>query len=494
MKKIIICIIALFCLASATWAADNFYYYRGDKLPLDVNANRIVSIAQKSEDATLSPSKGFTLVNTIADQRCLIKVYELHSSTTLQKALSSDLLPVTISLQPCYQTEDGKDIIPDGYINVKLKSASDYAILQSVAQQFNCEIIEQNPFMPLWYTLKMTAGINRNSIDIANDIYETGKFAAAEPSLSLDGEEISYDPFVKYQWGLYNAEYPDYDISISQAWNYATGRGIKIAIVDKGIDLQHQDLAANIYSMSYDTGTNSSPSKIYGPHGTHCAGIAAAVRNNGIYVAGVAPDATLMSISNSLGAGPIYAMTLANGINWAWKNGADVISCSWTCAESNLLDDAIDAAVTKGRDGKGCVFVNSAGNTSGAISHPGDYGPDVLAIANMTKDGSLDAESAHGANMFVAAPGKDIYSTMPDNQIAKMSGTSMACPHVAGVAALVLERNPRLTAAKVREIIAKNAKKIGNRAYNITKTYGSWNEYYGYGLVDAYNAVLNTPR
>ncbi len=493
MKKIITCIIVLFSLASATWAADNFYYYRGDKLPLDVNANRIVSIAQKPEDATLSPSKGFTLVNTIADQRCLIKVYELHSSTTLQKALSSDLLPVTISLQPCYQTEDGKDIIPDGYINVKLKSASDYSMLQSVAQQFSCEIIEQNPFMPLWYTLKMTAGISQYSVDIANDIYETGKFAASTPSFTFEAMEISYDPNVYEQWGLYNAEYPDYDISISQAWNYATGRGIKIAIIDHGIDMQHQDLAANIYSMSYDTETNSSPSKVYGEHGTHCAGIAAAVRNNGIQVAGVAPDAKLMSVSNALND-TNAGMKLANGINWAWKNGADIISCSWFCTKSDELDEAIDAAVTKGREGKGCVFVKSAGNTGGAISYPGDHSPDVLAIANMTIDGSLAPNSAHGANLFVAAPGKAILSTLPYNRIGSMSGTSMACPHVAGVAALVLERNPRLTAVKVREIIAKNAKKIGNRAYNITKTYGTWNEYYGYGLVDAYNAVLNTPR
>ena len=76
----------------------------------------------------------------------------------------------------------------------------------------------------------------------------------------------------------------------------------------------------------------------------------------------------------------------------------------------------------------------------------------------------------------------------------EMDGTSMACPHVAGLAALILERNPQLSAYKVREIIAKNAKKIGTYAYDTNKTFGSWNEHYGYGLIDAYKAVVNTPR
>ena len=265
----------------------------------------------------------------------------------------------------------------------------------------------------------------------------------------------------------YNAEHEGYDISVCQSWDLATGRGIKIAIVDHGIDMKHQDLAANIYPFSYDTETGTSPSKVYGKHATHCAGIAAAIRNNGIQIAGVAPDAQLMSVSNTL-FGTNGEKKLADGINWAWKNGADIISCSWWCAPNELIGEAIDAAVTKGREGKGCVFVKSAGNIRidgiEAITFPGDYSKDVLAVSNMTKDGSLSTTSCHGENMFVAAPGTHILSTIPNNMVAYKSGTSMACPHVAGVAALVLERNPSLTAAKVREIIARNTKKIGTKA------------------------------
>ncbi len=493
MKKFITFMVATFCLSLSILAQDSYYYYHGTKMPLREDATQIVSIAPKTENVSLSPSSGLTLVNTISDTRSLIKVYELSSSTTIQRVIAANTF-ASVNIQPCYKSENGNELIPNGYINVKLKSAADYSILQTVAQQKGCEIIEQNPFMPLWYNLRVKDAPGRNSVDIANAIYETGKFASAFPSFTFDAIEISYDPNVYEQWGLYNAQYEGLDISLSQAWSYATGRGIKVAVIDQGIDLNHQDLRDNIYPMSYDTESKTSPSKVYGSHGTHCAGIIAAVRNNGIQVVGVAPDAKLMSVSNSLTWSTNLESNLANGISWAWKNGADVISCSWWCEQNDLLEDAIDDAVTKGREGKGCVFVKSAGNTYGSISYPGDYSQDVLAVANMTINGTLSASSGHGTNLFVTAPGTNILSTIPNNQVAKKSGTSMACPHVAGLAALILERNPSLTAKKVREIIAKNTKKVGSISYSTNKNYGTWNEYYGYGLIDAYKAVINTPR
>ncbi len=497
MKKFI-AYIAAFCLSFSISAQDSYYYYHGSKMPLSEDATKIVSIAPKSGNVYLSPSNGVKLVSTISDTRSLIKVYELASSTTIKRIIAANS-SATVIIQPCYKSGNGNELIPNGYINVKLKSDTDYSTLQTVAQQKGCEIIEQNPFMPLWYNLRVKEAPGRNSVDIANAIFETGLFASAFPSFTFDALEISYDPDVYEQWGLYNSQHEGLDISLSQAWGYATGRGIKVAIVDQGIDLDHQDLCDNIYPLSYDTETKSSPSKLYGYHGTHCAGIVAALRNNGIQVAGVAPDAKLISVSNRLLLAPNLESNLANGINWAWQNGADVISCSWWCYENELLEDAIDNAVTKGREGRGCVFVKSAGNYSNLhptydISYPGDYSPEVLAVSNMTIDGNISSSSCYGPNLLVTAPGTNILSTMPDNQVAKKSGTSMACPHVAGLAALILERNPSLTAKKVREIIAKNTKKVGNIPYSITKTYGTWNEKYGYGLIDAYKAVINTPR
>lgn len=495
MKKSII-IMASICLSVSISAKDNYYYYNGSKIPLIEDTTKIVLIAPKSDN--VSTSNGLTLVKNISDESSQIKVYELASSVTIKHVIAAGL-SASSYIQPCYKSHHGEELIPNGYINVKLKSGEDFSILDNIATQQGCDIIAQNPFMPLWYNLKVKETQGRNSVDIANAIYESGNFESASPSFTFDAIEFSYDPDVYKQWGLYNSTYDDIDISLSQAWSYSTGRGIKVAVVDVGIDMDHQDLLDNIYPLSYDTETHTSPSLLYGDHGTHCAGIVAAVRNNGIQVVGVAPEAKLISVSNSLGGSTNMEFNLANGINWAWQNGADVISCSWWCDEDDLIKQAIDNAVTKGREGKGCVFVKSAGNYTSAhptyaISFPGDYSPDVIAVSNMTIDGSIAPKSCYGPNLLVTAPGTNILSTIPNNQISMKSGTSMACPHVAGLAALILERNPSLTAIQVREIIAKNTKKIGNIPYDTNKIYGTWNEKYGYGLIDAYKAVINTPR
>lgn len=495
MKKYIFIIMIALCVCVTAIAQNSFYYYRGTKLQLTENPQKIVIIS-KNNTSTESYA-GLTLAKSINGTKNKIRVYETVSSTANAKQLKSAVQSASgnISVTSCYINEYGKELIPTGYIHVKLLSENDRKTLENTARQYGLEIFEQNRFMPLWYSLRQSDATGMSPIEIANKIYETGLFQYSSPDFAFDALEFSYDPDNIHQWGLYNSQYEGLDISISEAWNYATGRGINIAIIDVGIETTHQDLAANIHPVSYDTETHSSPSKLYNNnHGTHCAGIAAAVRNNGIQIAGVAPDAKIMPISNRLSLSEEETIKLADGINWAWKNGADVISCSWWCMPNEAMEEAIDSAVTRGRDGKGCVFVKSAGNTSGAISYPGSYRKEVLAIASMAINGTLASSSASGDNLFVTAPGVKILSTVLNNSTAYMSGTPMAAPHVAGLAALILERNPSLTAYQVRKIIAQNTKKIGYCGYYQSKEFGTWNEHYGYGLIDAYKSVLNTPR
>ncbi|MCD8385264.1 MAG: S8 family serine peptidase [Bacteroidales bacterium] len=480
--------------AALAHAQDEFYYYHGNQIPLFSISNRVVCLTDPNTDTSFL--NGLTPVETIADTACSIKVLEIPSAMSRsQLGTIAQRNGVNANLQNCFLTEANDTLCPTGYINVKLNASSDYPLLRTFAIRYDCAVAGHNRFMPLWYTIRVQEETTLGSVEIANALYETGLFAAVTPCFWFDPLEISYDPNVYDQWNLYNPTYEGIDISASKAWDYATGHGVKIAVIDQGVELTHADLAANIYPLSYDAYTDSSPSGLYGDHGTHCAGIAAAVRNNNVQIAGVAPDAQIMSVSALNGPTSNGMLVMSDAINWAWKNGADILSCSWSCRNRNeLIENAIDSAVCRGRQGKGCIFVKSAGNTGDSITFPGGYSEDVIAVGNLTSAGIINDGSCHGPNLLVCAPGTDILSTVLNDAIDYNTGTSMACPHVSGVAALILERNPNLTAQQVRAIMASNAKKVGPLSYDTVKAYGTWNEYYGYGLIDAYQSIINTPR
>ena len=127
------------------------------------------------------------------------------------------------------------------------------------------------------------------------------------------------------------------------------------------------------------------------------------------------------------------------------------------------------------------------------MKYPANCNDTILAVGAIKNDGSRADFSHYGAALDIVAPGVNVLSTLPHNKTGYNDGTSMACPHVAGVAALILERNSELTATQVNSIINGNAKKIEGVDFDVTKSDGTWNEEYGYGLVDAYSAVINTP-
>ena len=370
-------------------------------------------------------------------------------------------------------------------------------MLTSYAEKYRFTIVRQNSFMPLWYILAVTQDCDKNVLQCANTLWESGDFAASEPDLCSKKLTYSNDPLYNQQWGLHNSYHPDIDISVSSAWNYATGKNIKIAILDDGVVRNHKDLESNIGSLYYDALYDStSDYRVYGEHGTHCAGIAAAVKDNGKLIAGVAPDATIVPINNRLDIMfPVLSGCWANGINWAIEHDVDVISCSWGALSSEILDNAIQNALTNGRHGKGCVVVFAAGNDSiDSISYPANCNDKILVVGAIDSTGVKATSSNYGTGLDLVAPGVDILSTVFNDTVGYKSGTSMACPHVAGVAALILERNSELTVDQVNSIICSNTKKVPNLSnYTELNSYGSWSEQYGYGLVDAYNAVINTP-
>ena len=185
----------------------------------------------------------------------------------------------------------------------------------------------------------------------------------------------------------------------------------------------------------------------------------------------------------------------ADGIVWAYQNGIDIISNSWSSLEHHeAIEEAIRDAFQYGRNGKGCIIVFSSGNRSNNyVDYPADCNDTILVVGAIDSTGVRPYYSNYGIKLDLVAPGLRILSTLPNDTIGYLSGTSMACPHVAGVAALILERNSELTVTQVNSIINSNAKKVSLVNYNVLKPDGFWNIQYGYGLVDAFNSVINTP-
>ena len=496
LRKILLLTLVTLLCSIHTIAQTDYYYYKGNKMPLSVNENKIcVSISKSSNEISKRLIENTKVLDKINDTRYDIYVISRseYEKLTLLDFWKED--SKFIILTQSYSTANGVEVFATPYLNVRLKREQDIDILYSYAEMYGLKIIKQDPLMPLWYILSITQECDITTVKCADELWESGKFAASVPDLSSDDLICSNDPMFDLQWGLYNSIYTDIDISVSSAWAYSVGKGVKIGILDTGVDLNQIDLVSNISSLSYDTETNTSPSDCYDDHGTHCAGIAAAVKDNGIQIAGVAPEATIVSISNTLASTCNSQLKRADGIIWAYQNGVDIISNSWySPTHHSAIDEAIRDAFRYGRQGKGCVVVFAAGNDScDTICYPANCNDTILVVGSINKYGVKALSSNYGTALDIVAPGVDIISTVPNNQTEYKSGTSMACPHVAGVAALILERNSELTVNQVNSIINGNAKKLSGVNFNVLKPDGLWNNQYGYGLVDAYSSVINTP-
>mgnify|MGYP000238539291 CR=1 FL=1 len=483
-------------------AQSNYYYYKGNKVSLSLNKNQLTISTFESFKTSSIGNQNFKKANFIHEKskasQNKIKYAQLEFKKNItDKEYSQQLSslrnnPNIKSVMPNYITLNGKKIGMSDYFYVKLNRVSDISKLQQLANSKNVEIIEQNKFMPLWYTLRCKKDTKDNTLITANAFYETGLFSSATADFLYDDILCANDENFDQLWGLNNTLNPNIDINACDAWTITEGSGINVAVLDQGIELTHDDLEGNISPISYDTESNSSPSQVFGNHGTHVAGTIAAIKDNTLQVVGVAPQATLISVSNSLAGTPNSRIRRADGINWAWQNGADIISNSWGSAvQYDVIDDAIENALENGRDGKGCVIVFATGNDFGSVAYPANSNPNILAVGSITSTGVRSGFSNFGNELDVVAPGSGILSTITGNSIDTIDGTSMATPHVAGIAALVLSINPDLSAEDVNDIIERSAQKVGGYNYFNTpnRGNGNWNNEMGYGLVNAFEAV-----
>lgn len=290
----------------------------------------------------------------------------------------------------------------------------------------------------------------------------------AEPNYSVHLLELPGDPDVSLQWHLEAIAAPD-------AWDVATGDGVTIAIVDTGVDPRERDLKDKLVNGYDYVNQDAEPWDDQG-HGTRVALIAAAAANNGYGGAGVAYDARVMPVKALNDSGSGTHEWLSKAIIWAADNSADVVNLSAGGPyPSQTLQDAVNYASRRG-----VLLVAAAGNESSNVpAYPAAY-DSVLAVSGTTRDQQRAGFSNWGDHVSVAAPGTGILVTSGGGRLSG-SGTSLAAPQVSGVAALVLSRNPDLSADQVRDIVQSAASDLGSPG---------WDPFYGFGQVNAQQAVL----
>ena len=312
-----------------------------------------------------------------------------------------------------------------------------------------------------------------------------------------DSNNQPNDPLFTLQYNLHNtgqtvngvAGLPSADIHALDAWNITRGSDdVVVAVFDAGISQSHPDLAPklvpgwNFITDSSDTDDENTS------HGTHVAGIIAALTSNRKGIAAISWQSKLMPIVvlNKFGFGS--ESPLAEGIVWAADHGARVgsVSLGYMPDDGSQNDQILHAAVTYATL-QGMLLVASTGNTpTNPIAAPARY-PETIAVGATDNRDMLWDNTATGPEMTVTAPGVAIWSTWDstsrspgENTYAALTGTSQACPHVSGLAALLFAINPQLTPIEVTNIITKTADDLGPTG---------WDPHYGFGRINAGSAV-----
>lgn len=284
------------------------------------------------------------------------------------------------------------------------------------------------------------------------------------------------DPLYLQQWGMPM-------IGANKMWDLQKGNPrVIVAVIDTGVDYNHEDLAAVNESLGWDF-TNDDPDPMDdNGHGTHVAGIIAATMNNSKGVVGVAPNVTVMPVKVCNSGGSCWTTDIADGIIYAVDNGARIISISLGGPSPDIWTyNAIRYAVLT----KGALVIAAAGNSGREEpSYPGAY-PLALAIGALDSTGNRAYYSQYGNWLDLMAPGSSVISTVPKGACELcdptgykyLSGTSMATPHASGVAALYWSYNLAFTNRQVAYMLLRFADDLGTPG---------WDKYYGFGRVDAY--------
>lgn len=381
------------------------------------------------------------------------------------------------------------------------------------------------------FVVNAAEGTGQKIFDIANELLQ--KEAAVELCHPELIRQMAYRQAFAQQWHLKTTTINGHRINahaaVESAWALSQGEGTTIAIIDNGVDINHEEFQSSskiIAPRDVTAGTDNPIPHMGENHGTACAGVACA---DGLFGAsGVAPKARLLPIRLASGLG---SQAEADAFYWAAQHGADVISCSWGPADGPWWDSndpshnqvvplpdstrlAIDWAVRNGRNGKGCIITWAAGNGNESVDNDGYASYDnVIAVGASNDHGTHSAYSDFGEALWCAFPSSDVSpetltpgiwttdrsgaegynpgeSTLGDdngNYTNAFGGTSSACPGAAGVAAIIVARNPHLRWDEVKDILKHSCDKIDDSNGNYDADGHSM--YYGYGRLNAKKAA-----
>ena len=294
-------------------------------------------------------------------------------------------------------------------------------------------------------------------IEFVEDDYE-GKIQVI-PTLSIEikkqGQEIP--------WGVKK-------IGAPSVWKDTAGQGVRVGIIDTGVDLSHPDLEDNIKKAGWVLECQNIVDD--NGHGSHVAGTIAALDND-IGVIGAAPKVEIYAVKAFSKSGRGNISDVIEGLDWCVQNKVQIINMSFGFKKSKALEKAVKEVYKRK-----IVLVAAAGNSGGdnSVMYPARY-PEVIAVAASNSDDKVAWFSSGGAEVDVMAPGAGILSTHKNGGYKTMSGTSMACPHVTAACALILSKS-NLDPNGVKEVLLKSCKDMG---YSKTKQ--------GAGLIDVSKAV-----
>ncbi|MEH2067939.1 MAG: S8 family serine peptidase [Nostoc sp.] len=412
---------------------------------------------------------------------------------------------------------------------VKFDNRQESRVCEQVLGRYNLTIKRQLEYARNAYFVSAPANSGLAIFDIAERLLNEQSVELCHPELV---RELRPRQAFPQQWHLkqttINSKVINAHANVEAAWKLSDGTGTIIAIIDDGVDLDHEEFRSSgkiVAPRDVTRKTNDPRPGNDDNHGTACAGVACANGNFG--ASGVAPSAKLMPIRLASALG---SQEEADAFVWAVQNGADVISCSWGPADGVWFEPtdplhnqkvplpdstrlAIDYAINKGRNGKGCVIFFAAGNGNESVDNDGyaSY-QNVTAVAACNDYGTRSAYSDYGQAVWCAFPSNHGYNSQtpgiwttdrsgavgynsgnlnlgdtPGHYTNSFGGTSSAAPGAAGVAALILASNPNLRWDQVRDIIKRSCDRIDQPGGKYDANGRS--PFYGYGRMNALKAV-----